>query len=208
MADGSINTVLMNDLVLRAQLGDNTARDDLVRRVLHRLERMSQRMLRKFPNVARHLEWEDILSVATTNLLRTLETRNPSSTREFFNLAAAIIRNHLIDLARRFKRRNELQVPAIVQGESSTAIDLLDSQPSAESTLDEDLDLWTEFHKAVETLDPDEREIFSLIVYHDWPYEEIATLFNCSTKTVQRRYNAAVVALREKLGEDLLRLLR
>jgi RNA polymerase sigma-70 factor (ECF subfamily) len=208
MADTSINTVLMNDLVVRAQIGDLNARDELVRKVLHRLERMSQRMLRKFPNVARHLEWEDILPVATMNLLRTLETRNPSSTREFFNLAAAIIRNHLIDLARRFKKRNELQVPAITSGEDNSRIDLLDNQPSPESTLDEDLDLWTEFHHAVEALDAEDREIFSLIVYHDWPYDEIAKLFNCSTKTVQRRYNGAVLALREKLGEDLLRLLR
>lgn len=207
MADTSINTVLMNDLVLRAQIGDRAARDELITRIWYRLERMAQRMLRKFPNVARHVDWEDVRQVATTNLLRTLETRNPGSTREFYNLAAAIMRNHLIDLARSFKKRNDLQVPAVVATSENSKFDLLDNQPSPEGELDADLDVWAELHKAIEALEPEVREMFGLIFYHDWPRQEIATLFNCSMKTVQRRYVEAAELLGKKLGVDLERLL-
>ncbi len=204
MADSTINTVLMNDLVARSRLGDHQARDELIQRIIHRLERLARRMLRQFSNVSRHVEWEEVLAECTMKLLHALETRNPGSTREFFTLAAVIMRNHLIDLARHLKKRLQNEV-CLGNPEDSTG-DLLQQVAAPESD-NKNLDLWTAFHEAVETLPIEEREIFGLIVYHDWSYEEIAELFNCSTKTVQRRYREAVLALRERLGEDMEQLL-
>ena len=95
MAESTINTLLMNDLVARSRLGDRQARDELLQRILHRLERLARRMLRQFSNVSRYVEWEEVLAEGTMKLLHALETRNPGSTREFFTLAAVIMRNHL-----------------------------------------------------------------------------------------------------------------
>jgi RNA polymerase sigma-70 factor (ECF subfamily) len=205
MSEPSVNTLLINDLVNRCQTGDRIARDELVGKVIHRLERMAQRMMRKFPNVARHVEWQEVVSEATMKLLHALEKRSPQNTREFFNLAAAILRNHLIDLARHFKQilAREVHLEA---GENSSAGDPIGqlADPNAEG---DDLDRWAAFHKAVETLPAEEREIFSLVFYHDWPYADIAEMFNCATRTVQRRYKEAILSLRQKLGSDMNRLL-
>jgi len=200
MAQPSINAALMNDLVARCQAGDRAARDDLVRLILHRMERLARRMLRQFPHVARYVEWEEVLSDATMKLLHALQTHRPACPREFFALAAAIVRNHLIDLARHFKQRIAREV--VGGPDDSGILDPL-QQHADPASVNPDLDRWTAFHEAVETLPPEEREMFSLIAYHDWSHDDVAALFQCSTKTVQRRYRDAVAALRERLGDEV-----
>jgi RNA polymerase sigma factor (sigma-70 family) len=50
---------------------------------------------------------------------------------------------------------------------------------------------WGEFHKQVEALPPEEREVFNLLWYHEVPQSEAAALLNVSERTLQRRWQSA-----------------
>src|SRR5262245_31275827 len=82
--------------------GDAAARDELLRACWGRLERLAGKMLGRFPNVRRWAERDDVLQNALVRLLQALEKVEPTSTRDFFGLAAVLIRRELLDLARRF----------------------------------------------------------------------------------------------------------
>ena len=58
-----------------------------------------------------------------------------------------------------------------------------------------DLERWTAFHGEVEKLPVEEREVVGLIFYHGWSQPEVAELFRCTVRTVQRRWKAAMLKL-------------
>src|SRR5262245_57545794 len=91
------------DLLTRARDGHDDARDDLIRRVQQRLEHLTRKMLRGFPAVQRWEDTGDVLQNALIRLARALEAVNPTTTREFFGLAAEQIRRELLDLARHYR---------------------------------------------------------------------------------------------------------
>src|SRR4029077_21278671 len=97
------DTVLLNALLARAQAGDSAARDDLIRRCSRRLELLTRKMLRDFPAVRRWEETGDVFQNAAVRLVRALNAVTPTSTREFFGLAAEQIRRELVDLARHYR---------------------------------------------------------------------------------------------------------
>src|SRR5947209_5001630 len=81
--------------------GDDRARERLLTHALDRLEGLAGRMLQEFPGVARWEQPEDVLQNALLRLWKALEGRAVPAVRDFFGLAAEIIRRELIDLARR-----------------------------------------------------------------------------------------------------------
>ena len=105
MTDPTLQTTQLQGWLGRIQAGDPNARDELVRAIQGRLEQLARRMLRRSPAVARWAETGDVFQGAVMRLLRALETVSPASTRDFLNLAAAIVRRELIDLARHFHGR-------------------------------------------------------------------------------------------------------
>jgi RNA polymerase sigma-70 factor (ECF subfamily) len=166
-----------------------------------RLVRLAQRMLKAFPNVQRWAESDDVLQRASLRLLRTLEQIRPTSTRDFFNLAAVHIRRELLDLARTFHGplgvgANHGSVPPQAAGHPvEAAPDLRDDS--------EDLDRWAAFHMAVEALPIEQREVISLAFYHGWTHERIAALLQITDRTVRRYWAAACVALAQQLSGRL-----
>lgn len=172
----------------RMRAGDASARDELVRGVQARLEKLARKMLKKYPHVRRWTETGDVLQNSVIRLLRALESIQPKTTRDFFNLAAVQIRRELIDLARHFYGP---QGPA-ANFESNYADTLL---PAGDE--DRDLEFWTTFHQAVETLPAEEREVVSLIFYHGWQQQQVAELFNVNVRTVRRWWQAALVKLHD-----------
>jgi DNA-directed RNA polymerase specialized sigma24 family protein len=102
MAAPSAHTTQLHDWLERMRAGDLAARDELLRGLGARLERLARKMLRRFPGVQRWVETEDVLQNALLRLLRALEQVQPGSMREFFGLAAEQMRRELLDLARHF----------------------------------------------------------------------------------------------------------
>jgi RNA polymerase sigma-70 factor (ECF subfamily) len=197
----SFDTVQLHAYVERIRAGDRDAADAFLLRVADRLERLARSMLRKFPNVKRWADTEDVLQSALMRLLHTLQATQPESTRHFATLAAVHIRRELLDLARHF--RNRLGWPGGAAGgeDGEGAREPID----ANSAVAGDLDLWSAFHEQVDRLPVEEREVVSLTFYHGWTQAQIAELFGVDERTIRRRWRSASLKLTEALGGRLPR---
>lgn len=68
--DDPPQTAQLHDWLDRVQAGDLAAREELLRGVGNRLERLARKMLRRFPGVHRWVETDDVLQSALVRLLR------------------------------------------------------------------------------------------------------------------------------------------
>lgn len=201
MADDCLQTTILQGYVDRIRAGDRAARDELLRVVVGRLERVARQMLRKFPSIRRWTETEDVLQSSLLRLLRALESVEVTSTRGFFGLAATQMRRELIDLARHYhgplgEAANRAPVSLGTQEDQMP-------EPAAPTSAEEELDRWHRFHVAVESLPVEERELVSLVYYHGWTQAQVAELFQVSERTVRRRWEAALARLHGMLqGEE------
>jgi RNA polymerase sigma-70 factor (ECF subfamily) len=199
--DSSVHTTQLNHLLLRMKAGDQEARNELLRSVCGRLERLARKMLKGFPNVHRWAQTDDVMQSSLLRLLRALEKVQPNSMREFYGLAAQQIRRELLDLARHYgaERRQAMQ-HALPMEASDDANPGNEAADRAENP--DEVDKWYRFHQAVERLPAEEREIVGLIFYHGWTQLQVAELFQVSERTVRRRWEAALVKLHDGLKED------
>jgi RNA polymerase sigma-70 factor (ECF subfamily) len=201
MSDGDFDTTDLNNWLERLKAGDRAVQNALLRATQRRLENLAARMLRKFPRVGRWAEIGDVLSNASMRLLRALESVPVTNTKEYFNLAAMVMRRELIDLTRRYYgphgvgANHDSHTPD-ESGPQTPDREARDPDPAAQ-------DGWTAFHKAVEKLPPEEREVFGLIFYHQWQQNQIAELFEIDERTVRRRFKRAAEILREALKGEL-----
>jgi RNA polymerase sigma factor (sigma-70 family) len=202
MPDPSLDTTQMRNWLDRMRGGDAAARDDLLRAVCNRLERLARKMLRRFPDIRRWADTGDVLQNALVRLLRALEGVVPDTTRHFFNLAAVQLRRELLDLARHYYGPR-----GIGTKHASLPPEPEDGDPCAAFVDDkagvEDLERWTAFHEAVEGLPAEEREVVGLAFYHGWTHGQIAELFGVDERTVRRRWRTACLRLHEALEGHL-----
>jgi RNA polymerase sigma-70 factor (ECF subfamily) len=197
MLDASLQTTQLRRWVERIRRGDLTAREEMLRAVHGRLERLARKMLRRFPAVARWEESGDLLQNAVLRLLRALQDVEPTSVRDFFGLAAEQMRRELLDLARHYRSRR-------VAGPSRAArADRGGAAPDAPAAADEldELEKWCAFHEAVERLPVAQREVVGLIFYHGWTQAEVAEHLSMSRRTVQRHWAAAMLQLHAQLKD-------
>jgi RNA polymerase sigma factor (sigma-70 family) len=194
MDPASVHTTELHAWLERVQAGDQTARDDLLRGVADRLERLARKMLGRFPGVRRWADTGDVLQNACMRLLRALQEVRPASMRDFFGLAAEQMRRELLDLTRQVKRaRRQEAVSADVPDSDG---DVGAGDPAA-GDHDRDLDLWERFHDGVQLLPAEEREVVSLIYYHGWSQPQVAELFQINERTVRRRWRSACMHLHD-----------
>jgi RNA polymerase sigma-70 factor (ECF subfamily) len=201
MSDTPLDTLQLHHCVARWQAGDPAAADDLIRAVGRRLEYLTRKMLRGFPNVRGWAETPDVLQGSLLRLLNTLRRLQPESTRHFFNLASVHVRRELLDLARRF--RGAAFTPGRAAGPAGDSHAEGLSEAAETPAGDEDLDLWCRFHEAVEQLPPEGREVLSLAFYHGWSQAQMAALFQVDERTIRRRWQAACLQLQRLLGDRL-----
>jgi RNA polymerase sigma-70 factor (ECF subfamily) len=184
----------------RVQAGDLTARDELIERAQQRLRRLTFKMLEDFPRLRPRADLDDVFQNAMLRLCRSLEDVTPGSVRVFFRLAALQIRRELIDLARHYF--GPAGLAACVQGNP------VDSSAPTQDPSDHSLDparlaVWTDFHRQVELLPEDEREVFDLLWYQDLPQPEAAVLLGVDVRTIRRRWLSARLKLSTALRGHL-----
>jgi RNA polymerase sigma-70 factor (ECF subfamily) len=200
MRESELQTTELRGLIGRIRGGDRAARDDLLRAVGGRLERLARKMLGRFPNVRRWAETGDVLQNALLRLLRSLETVEPASTRAFFGLAAEHIRRELLDLARHYYGPEGLganHASHFRAGADSRQA----PEPADRAEPDEELERWRRFHEGVERLPAEEREVVGLVFYHGWKQAEVAALLQVSERTVRRWWQSALLRMNGALGE-------
>jgi RNA polymerase sigma-70 factor (ECF subfamily) len=188
----------------RVRAGDASARDELLRLASQRLVRLTRKMFRDFPGVHRWEQTDDVLQNAALRLCRALSDVQPATVADFFRLAAAQIRRELLDLARRYSGAQGLGANyASSAGATATTAAALGPQP-ADTTHDPDrLAAWTDFHRQVEMLPPEERETFDLLYYQGVSQRDAALALNVSERTIKRRWQAARLRLSDALGDGM-----
>ncbi len=204
MADPIAKTTMMVEWVDRMQAGDRAVRDELLCAFLERLERLSRKMLARYPKVGRYVEVEDVLQASVLRLLHALESVRPSSTRAFFGLAAEQMRRELLDLGRHFygpegEGAHHISVCAEPGDASRAAFD-----PASPGDNPSQLELWCQFHQAVETLPLQEREVVGLVYYHGWTQPQVAELFQVDVRTVRRWWKSAAAKLQGLLSDQIV----
>jgi len=194
MTDPACDTLWLHDRVGRMRAGDRVAADDLLRAVCGRLEQLARRMLRGYPIVRSGADTGDVVQGAAVRLTTALLAVVPASTREFAGLAAVQVRRELIDLARHHASRGaNRRVADPITADFGTA----GGETAAE------LEVWANFHAAVDHLPDDEREVFGLLYYHGHTREQAAELLGLGERTVYRRWASACGRLSERLGGRL-----
>jgi RNA polymerase sigma factor (sigma-70 family) len=175
------------------------AQDELFRAIGERLQHLAHKMLRDFPRVKRWADTCDVVQNASLRLLRALKEVEPATSREFFGLAAELVRRELLDLARHFYSSkgmgNHKSSPAL--GDSAPA----GLEPPAPAE-DLELERWCGFHEEVAGLPTEEREVVGLIYYHGWTQPEVAELFQVTERTVRRRWQSALLKLHRLLKHE------
>jgi RNA polymerase sigma factor (sigma-70 family) len=192
--DPGAQTTQMIQWLDRMRAGDASARDELIRGFQSRLESLARKMVGHDRRVRRWVEAADVLQLALVRLMRALESISPDSTRKFFLLAAKQMRRELVDLARHYYGP---------EGEGANHASVGpqpdDSRPGidapAEGVNTDDLERWTRFHEEVENLPTREREVVSLVFYHEWSQAQVAELFQVDVRTIRRWWESALVRL-------------
>lgn len=196
MVDSLSATTHLQECLERSRNGDRAARDELLRHVYERLVRLARRMLKGFPGVHRWEQTDDVLQNALVRLLRALEGVQPTSLREFFGLATEQLRRELLDLARHYFGPQG-------QGANHATDAGGDGQPLHErADWSHDpgaLASWTELHEQVAALPDDERDVVGLLFYQELTQSEAAAVLGVTVRTVQRRWQAALLKLHRVL---------
>lgn len=171
---------------------DAAAREDLFIWASERLHEIAHRMLRTFPVVRRWEETDDVVQNAALRLDRALRQTVPLDARGLFGLAATQVRRELLDLAKKFRgpesyAANHETNFQRMNGDLRAKVD--DAADQAEP--DDNLERWTRLHAAAESLPDEEREVFHMCWYMGLKQDEIASLLDCSLRTVKRRWESA-----------------
>lgn len=200
MEDEELKTVNIHECIARHRQGDPNGMHDLICLSSKRLEKIARKITREFPDVNCREQSEDVLQEALISLSRALHEVTPKSVRHFFGLASTQIRRELLSLTRKYKRRfqNRELIGFNISGDGSR---MSDRNPADRSQdLEEDLDRWEEFHRAVDKLEGRPREVFSLTYYGGLNQMQIAELLQCSDRHVRRYLSEASELIRQILG--------
>ena len=198
MNDQSSTTVIIQGYLDKMLEDDDSYRRLLVEHAYERLRLLAKGRIHSFPSIQRWEQTDDVLQQACVRLWKSLDQVKPSTAREFFGLAAIQIRRTLIDLARHYHGKRGM-------GAKHATNERADkegrAQPEkADATSDPaTLAEWTEFHRKVDELPDEQREVFDLLYYHQLTQPEAAELLGVSERTLKRRWRATRQSLFEAL---------
>ncbi|MCH7689230.1 MAG: sigma-70 family RNA polymerase sigma factor [Planctomycetes bacterium] len=205
MESQGTQTRQLQQLLDQLRAGDESARDALIEHACERLQRLTHKLKQDFPLVGRWEQTDDIFQQASMRLYGSLKDIQPENVRAFLGLAATQIRRELIDVIRKLKGPEGLAANYATDGPVSqdTTSKPLHRDPSSDTDGPAELSLWTEFHRHVDDLPEEEREVFQNVFYNGTEQAEVAELLDVSIRTVKRRWRSAKVMLHDAVhGED------
>jgi RNA polymerase sigma-70 factor (ECF subfamily) len=167
----------------------------LIDRTCARLKALASRMLRQYPVVARWEQTDDVLQNALVRLCRALTAAPPRSARHFYHLAELQLRRELLDLADRYRGAHGVGANHHTDP-TGGAVGGHPDPGGGPQTLAE----WAEFHRLVERLPAEEREVFGLLWYQQLTQDEAAAVLGVSARTVKRLWQAARLDLARLCG--------
>jgi RNA polymerase sigma factor (sigma-70 family) len=188
----SDDSILLQGLLERMNQGDLAARRELLDRAGTRLRRLANAMFAgSFPALREQHELDSVVHETWLRLIQALDQVEPPTVADFFRLAAHKVRQVLLDMAERQRRRAAREVT----GDDSGGITSMGGQTLDPARLAQ----WSEFHARVANLPEDERKVFELHYYLELPQAEIARMLSLHPRKVSYLWIAAT----ERLADDL-----
>jgi RNA polymerase sigma-70 factor (ECF subfamily) len=205
MPEGTSQTQQIQVWIDRLRSGDDSARSALIECACERLTLLTRKMLRQFPGVKRWEQTDDVHQNAALRLYRGLADVRPESPADFFRLAALNIRRELLDLARHYYGpRGEGAHHATWQRQPGASHDGHPVEARADSSdQPQRLERWTEFHRQVEALPEEDRQLVDLLWYQGLTQIEAAEILQTSTRTIKRHWRAVRLKLHDALHGEL-----
>ncbi|RKX36738.1 MAG: hypothetical protein DRP64_18185 [Verrucomicrobia bacterium] len=145
---------------------------------------------------------EDTDEIFQETWFRALKNIHKFQHKNFLNWLFRIAHNLVIDRARRNKRNVSMQT--LTGGEDGDQT-LEDHLPAPGITPAEEvggIGLGERIEKAVETLSPEQKEVFLMRMYAGTSFKEIAKIQKCSINTCLARMQYALTKLRSMLREE------
>lgn len=163
----------------------------LVSAAIEHMRTVAHRMLRRFPQVRRWEETDDVVQGAALRLTRALDSVVPHDARHFLNLMAMQVRRELMDLARRYGGVESFAEHHETNAMQSDGGPVLHSDDASDPVFKdaESESVWEQFHEAAESLDEESHELFNLVWYLGLNQEQAALALGCSVRTVARRWD-------------------
>lgn len=190
----------------RLARGDDSARDEILEVCNGRIRELSHRLLGKFARVRRWDNTDDVAQGAAIRLYRALGETVPESVRGLMGLMSVQIQRELIDLARKhagpqgFAANHGTNVKRSPDGEVFFVDDAEDHGDESDENIP--LGRWEMFHRAVEDLPEEHREVFRLVWYLGADRETAAKTLGMSIRTVGRRWQEAREMVARAVGEE------
>ena len=210
MTDDANQTTKTQRLLDRLAAGDDKAADELIEYAMDRLRRLTRKYFRGEQALRRWEETDDVLQGVLLRLRRAIASERPTTPRHFLNLAAKHIRHELCDMARHHfgpqgERGHYRSDPKVEQkdGEPKPLLgEKVDAAPgpvTENQQRESDERMKLRIHTLVESLPPEEREVFDMIVYDDLEQADVAEVLGISIPTVRRRYRSARLLLARQI---------
>jgi RNA polymerase sigma factor (sigma-70 family) len=192
-------TTDLRDLIERLRSGDESARRQMLDRVYVRLSRIAAAMFHKeFPRLRGRHDVESVVDEAWARLLKAVENQTPESVEHFYAVVFQKVRQVLLDMARRESRAAGLRA---VNGPGLVPSPGQESEPGDDSNEPSRLAIWTEFHREVENLPPEEKLVFDLHYLGEFNQAQVARLLEMHPKRVSRLWLSATSRLAQWLDD-------
>ena len=161
-----------------------------------RLESLTRRLLGREEYVHRWQQTGDVLQNATLRLHRALVEIRPTNKKEFFSLAATMVRREILDLARKLRSQKSDAAHHHTTFADQTGSDR-DDEADWEGREDSSPMTNLLFHEAADHLTGEELTIVELIAYQGMEVEQAAETLGVSLRTAQRRWRNARLKIEE-----------
>jgi RNA polymerase sigma-70 factor (ECF subfamily) len=161
-------------------------------------------MLGRYEQVRRWEHADLVVQKVILRLYRGLEPVPLESSKEFLRQASAHIRRELINLGENFFGRERSSSangdgPEARGGASGDTI----AGESLEALDPARLVVWTDFHRRIDLLGDDDRELFELLWYQGLSQSEATDLLGASRRTMIARWQGARLRLFDALNGQL-----
>lgn len=178
--------------IRKAAQGDASAFEELVVRYQGQVYRLCLRMSGNAEDAA------DLTQEAFVKVWKNLDTFQFDAA--FSTWLYRLASNCCLDFLRVRKRRQTVSLTAETDEEDEETIDLPDDSPTPEEAAisKEERD---DLRLAMQSIDPEQRQILTLRVVNDLSYTDIAQVLGIREGTVKSRLSRARESLRKKLAE-------
>ena len=145
---------------------------------------------------------EDTDEIFQETWFRALKNIHKFRHKNFLNWIFRIAHNLVIDRARRNKRNVSMQSTGRGEEDGNTLEERLAAPGITPAEEVGGIGLGENIERAVETLSPEQKEVFLLRMYGNASFKEIAKIQKCSINTCLARMQYALAKLRSMLREE------